>query len=370
VETGLDFMVRRDDPTQTRFAPAALSPLAERDVVLAVDRFAFTANNITYATFGERMSYWNFFPAPVGFGRIPVWGYGTVVRSQDSNVREGERFYGYYPMSTHLIVEPARASAAGFSDGVAHRADLHPLYNQYTRTSTDPLYDAAREAQTMLLRPLFVTSFVIDDLLGDNAFFGADAVLLSSASSKTAWGIAFLLAERKRRGETVPQIVGLTSQRNVAYVEHLGFYDRVVTYAEVTDLPREWRVAYIDFAGDRALLTAVHEHFGDGVRFSSSVGYAHNAPRASGPKTGALPGAAPAVFFAPDQIRKRNADWGPGGFASRFAAAWHAVVEPASDPARGWLRVEEAHGKDAVERVYRDALAGRLQPDTGNILAL
>jgi hypothetical protein len=362
-------MVRRDDPAQTRFEERAFERAAD-EVVLAVDRFAFTANNVTYATFGDRLSYWKFFPAPDGWGRIPAWGYGTVVSSGDEAVREGERFYGYFPMSTYLTVRPVHVTAAGFNDGAAHRAELHPLYSQYARTTTDPLYDAAREPQTMLLRPLFITSFVIDDLLGDNAFFGADAVVLSSASSKTAWGVAFLLAERKRRGERGPQIVGLTSPANAGYVEHLGFYDRVVLYGEVTALPATWRVAYLDFAGDRALLATVHHHFGDGVRYSASVGYAHNAPLTRASAAAELPGAAPVAFFAPDQIRKRNADWGRGGFAERFAAAWHAFVEPASDPHNGWLRIDEARGPEAVELVYRDALAGRLRPDAGKILAL
>ena len=49
---------------------------AEGDVVLVrVEQFAFTANNMTYALIGALTGwYWDFFLAPRGWGRIPVLG--------------------------------------------------------------------------------------------------------------------------------------------------------------------------------------------------------------------------------------------------------------------------------------------------------
>ena len=193
----VDFLVRRDDLRQSKFAPATpAASLAPGQVLLRIDQFAFTSNNVTYGAFGDAMSYWNFFPAAVGWGRIPVWGFGSVIASQHEGVKTGERFYGYYPMSSHLVLEPARVTEAGFVDGAEHRKALHAVYNQYVNTATDPGYRADAEAQQMLLKPLFVTSFLIDDFLADNQFFGAKRVILSSASSKTAYGLAFCLARR------------------------------------------------------------------------------------------------------------------------------------------------------------------------------
>ena len=197
--SALDFIVRRDDLHSCKLVNAPgvdAVPLQPGRALMRVDKFAFTSNNVTYAAFGEAMSYWNFFPAPQAWGRIPVWGFGDVIASAHDALKPGERFYGYFPMSTHLVVQPERAGAAGFSDGAAQRQALHPVYNQYARTSADPAYDAGREDEQMLLKPLFATSFLIDDFLADNAFFGAQAVLLSSASSKTAYGTAFQLARR------------------------------------------------------------------------------------------------------------------------------------------------------------------------------
>jgi hypothetical protein len=364
-----DFEVRRDDLTQTRIVSSEPGDLRSGEALLAVDRFAFTANNITYAAFGDRLKYWQFFPAEGPWGRIPAWGYGTVVASECAGVVPGERYYGFYPMSTHVRVRPERLSDAGFGDGAEHRQPLHPLYNQYSRTGTDPLYDREREPQTLLLRPLFITSFVLDDLLDDNGYFGADTVVLSSASSKTAWGVAFLLSERKRRGASV-HIVGLTSPRNLEYVKRLGFYDTVFTYDAYATLPEDLQIAYVDFAGDAALRERLHRHFGENVRYSTAVGFSHVETLQAPAPAVALPGAVPSQFFAPDQIRKRSREWGRDGFASRFADGWRAVIVPASDPVRGWLRIAEGRGAEAVEHIYRDALAGRVAPDAGNVLTL
>ena len=49
----------------------------------------------------------------------------------------GERYYGYFPMGTHLVVAPQRVSASGFVDGAAHRAALPPVYNHYQRADGD-----------------------------------------------------------------------------------------------------------------------------------------------------------------------------------------------------------------------------------------
>ena len=38
--------------------------LAEGAARFRIDGFALTSNNVTYAAFGDAMSYWRFFPAP------------------------------------------------------------------------------------------------------------------------------------------------------------------------------------------------------------------------------------------------------------------------------------------------------------------
>jgi hypothetical protein len=374
-----DFQVRRDDLRSCRVVPAPVAPdaaPAPGEVLLRVDAFAFTANNVTYAAFGDAMSYWQFFPAPDGWGRIPVWGFADVVRSAHDAVAPGERYYGYYPMSTHLLVQPERIGPDGFSDGAPHRKPLHPVYNRYQRTAADPGYDAALEPQQMLLRPLFITSFLIDDFLADNGFFGADTVVLSSASSKTAYGTAFLLSRRARAeggtGRPV-RVVGLTSRPNAAFVKRLGCYDEVLGYDEIGRLPAGAPTAYVDMAGNADTRAAVHRHLAQRLVYSCAVGGTHwdhlGLGGGSAP-AGPLPGPKPTLFFAPAQVKKRHADWGPGGLEQRVAAAWQRFMRPVTDPANPWMRVIRGRGPQAVEQVVRQMLDGRAAPDEGHVLTM
>ncbi len=360
----LDFLVKRDDLHTCRFeATPDQGELQEGQVLLRVDRFAFTSNNVTYAAFGEAMSYWNFFPAPEGWGRIPVWGFADVMQSRCEGVKNGQRFYGYFPMSKILVVQPARVSESGFFDASAHRQALHPLYNQYLDTSTDPVYDAAFEDQLMLLRPLFITSFMIDDFLDDNQYFGARSVMLSSASSKTAYGLAYLL---KQRGQC--EVIGLTSTANLAFTESLGCYHRVLTYEQLESLPRDLAVTYVDMAGNANLRKRIHRHFEFSLKYSCAVGGTHwDQGKADAESAGEkLPGPRATLFFAPAQIKKRMSDWGPNGVMERFALAWKQFLTPLS----GWMHVVRGQGQADVERVYLDMVEGRSKPDQGNVLSL
>ena len=345
-----DFLVARTDLRQAKVAPAAWPDLAEGEARLAIERFALTANNITYAVFGEAMRYWDFFPAPEGFGRIPVWGHATVEASNHPELAVGQRFYGYYPMSTHLTVTP-RMTRTGFADAAPHRADLPPVYNQYRAAAPSPLDD-----HQALLQPLFITGFLIEDFLDENDLFGARSVVLTSASSKTAISLAFQL---KQRGKA--RVVGLTSARNAAFVAGLGFYDQVVTYDAVADAPIEAPAVLVDFAGDAPLRRAVHERFGDALAYSCVVGGTHWE---AGPSDGRLPGPRPIFFFAPDRIRKRAADWGPGGLDERHDAAWARFVADATR----WMTVRHGVGPAAVAEVYQAVLEGRAGPEAGHIL--
>lgn len=360
----VDFLVRRDDLKSWSFAAtpeADKISLAEGEVLLKIDRFAFTANNVTYGVVGERFSYWDFFPAAEeGWGRIPVWGFADVLRSDNEAVALGQRFYGYLPMSSHLVVRPDKVTAAGFLDGAEHRRPLHPVYNTYIHSANDPVHVPGQDDYEMLMRPLFMTSFVIDDYLDDNGFFGADTVVLSSASSKTSFGLAYLLHQNRR---AQCRVIGLTSAANMAFVEGMGIYDQVVGYDDIAVLASSDPAAFVDMAGNKAVRRAVHERYGDNLKLSCMVGVSHW--RDQGMEKD-LPGATPTLFFAPDQIRKRSKDWGPDGVATRFAAAWRSFLEPLPN----WLTVNAGSGSEDVERVYIETLEGRARPDQGYVLSL
>jgi hypothetical protein len=271
----------------------------------------------------------------------------------------GERYYGYLPMGTHLVVQPGHVGKSGFGDAAPHRQPLPAVYNQYTRTSSDPSYLADHEDAQILLRPLFITSFMLDDFLADHAMFGAKAVVISSASSKTSYALAFLLSRRADR----PVIIGLTSAGNVDFVRGLGCYDYVVAYDAIATLPTDQPIIYADMAGSASVRSTVHRHFGQQVVHSAAVGAAHWEDFKP---TGDLPGAKPTFFFAPDQIKKRLVDWGPGGIEQRQAAAWRDFLEPLAS----WMKVTRATGADELQRLYLEMLDGQSRPDVGYVISL
>jgi len=357
-----DFIVARHDLRDCKFIERRLpeaDQLPDEALLVKVDRFAFTANNITYATLGEQLKYWQLFPAPEGFGNIPAWGFGEVIASRHPSIETGERLFGYFPMSTHLVIEAADVSKRGLRDAAAHRQGVAPVYNAYARVSGNSAFEGLDGDHQALLRPLFMLSFLVDDFLRANEFFGSRRVLLSSASSKTAFGLAHLL-------HSDPQpthVIGLTSAANADFVRSLGCYREVLTYDRIESLQADSPVAFIDMAGNSALRARLHHHFGDAMKYSGQIGLTH---RSVSPDEPELPGAKPAWFFAPDQIRKRAKEWGPGGVDQRFGAAWSTFAPTLAKR----LTVVESRGPAAVRQVYLDTLDGHIPPAQGHILSL
>jgi hypothetical protein len=350
----VDFLVDRRDLRRTRLAPGQHTPetpLAPGQVLARIDRFAMTANNITYGAIGDLIGYWRFFPAPDEWGRIPVWGFAEVVRSRHDGVPVGERLYGYFPMSTYLLIQADRVGPASITDASPHRAALPAIYNQYARVAADPEHDPALDGAIAIFRPLFATAFVLDQFLAGESFFGARQVILLSASSKTALGLAFLL-HRDRRDQC--RVIGLTSRTNAAFVRATGYYDEVRTYDEIGALAADVPGVVVDFAGNAQVLHAVHRHLGASLRYSCRVGITH-WDRMGGDEN--LPGPAPVLFFAPDHMRE--------GFPNRIGAAMRAFLASAT-----WLRLVEGQGPDHLERVYRAFLDGKVDPAAGYVLSL
>ena len=193
----------------------------------------------------------------------------------------------------------------------------------------------------MLVRPLFITSFMLADFLQDNAFFGAKRLVVSSASSKTAYGTAFCL-----EGQQGIELVALTSRRNKGFVEDLGCYHRAVTYDELDTIAADVPTLYVDFSGDEDLRAKIHHHFGAALVYDCFAGSAQNTNflRDTG-----LPGPEPKFYFAPVQIRKRNADWGHAEVNRKFNEAQLAFIRRVSDSRKPWMAVREHAGFEAAQ---------------------
>ncbi|MBU6330531.1 MAG: DUF2855 family protein [Acidobacteria bacterium] len=357
----MDIEIKRADLAQHRLIEAAPAPLAEGQARLRVDAFALTTNNITYGVFGDMLRYWAVFPAsdePEVWGRIPTWGFAECIESRSADLAVGERIYGFMPMSTEFVMTPGRATERSLFDVAEHRHGLAGTYNSYQRCATDPAYRADREAHQMLLYPLFVTSFIIDDFLIDHEDFGTEQIIISSASAKTAIGAALL---GHRRGQ---RIVGLTSAGNAAFVESLGVYDSVVTYEDVATIDRVPSV-YVDIAGNQDVLFALHTHLDGVLRHSMVVGNTNWSAETTA-DISALPAPAPEFLFAPTQLAKRTQEWGREGLDARMGEAWQAYA----DWTDTWLTFHEHRGTEAVLAAWERIRTGTLDPATGDICSL
>jgi hypothetical protein len=365
-ETAWAIDIDRDDITRAALVPDPAGPLAPGTVRVAIDCYAMTANNITYAIFGKPsglfgpdkdggpQGYWDFFARRDAPGRLPVWGFATVIDSAADDVAVGERFYGYYPMASHAVLTVGKAGPGGFTDMTPRRTTLPPIYNQYQRVDALPDYRAADHDYWPIFRPLFLTGWLIADQFEDDGDYGAQQILIASASSKTAIGLGFALRLRQTRPETI----GLTSAANVDALTAQGIYDRVISYDQIMTLNAASPAALVDMAGNGAVTRSVHSHFGGQLRASIIVGKSHWDAQADAE---GLPGPDRQGFFAPARSQKRIADWGPAVFGQKIAEAWLAFM----DIAPGLARVDRRTGGEAALDAYRDMLSGQSDPQSG-----
>lgn len=344
----------------TRIVESGLPALAPGQVRFRIERFAVTANTVTYATTGDVLGYWDFFPTgDPGWGCVPAMGWAEVVESRHPEVATGGRYYGWFPMARYVDIT-VTPTADGLRDDGAHRAAHAPVYRACVATDRDPLHERGADAEDRhaLLRGLFITGWLAEDFFADQDWFGARRVLVLSASSKTAIGFARCADQRAGL-----EVIGMTSARNHAFTHALGCYDEVISYDDIGAIPVNTPIVSIDMAGSGPVLAAVHAHFGDALKHSMAIGRSHHeAP----PRAANLPGPKPAFFFAPTQVKKRMQDWGPRGYQERVAEATRLFVAWS----RGWLRIRHSNGAAAAATAWADVHAGRVAPDVGHVVSL
>jgi hypothetical protein len=348
--------------TETQIHDEALPALGDGEVRLKIESFSVTANNITYAVIGDMFGYWNFFPAQGDWGVVPMWGHAVVEESQHPDIAAGERVYGYLPMGTHLDVLPGKISAGGFTDMAAHRQPMSPIYNQYSRLAADPEHDPAKESERMLFGPLFKTGFLIEAMCRREGWFGAQNLIMTSASSKTSMGLASVAKDLS------PGIkrIGLTSAGNVDFVASTGLYDDVMAYDDVGNLPQTPSVS-VDFAGNSGLLRSIHETIGEHLKYSCLVGATHVDARGTNSADGggsAMPGPKPTLFFAPDHAVATVQELGPKGFGEAVAASWKNFLGAVD----GIVEVDSRAGIETAIPAFTDTLQGNADPAAGIII--
>ena len=350
--------VKRDAITETRIVGLDQPPLGDGEVRLRIESFSVTANNVTYAVVGDAFGYWNFFPGEGEWGVVPMWGHAVITESRHYDLAVGERVYGYLPMADTLDVLPGSVSPSGFVDLAAHRQPMSVIYNQYSRLAADPEHDPAKEAERMIFGPLFKTGFLIESMMRREHWFGADVLICTSASSKTAMATASVARDKS------PQLqrIGLTSAGNVDFVRAGGFYDLVLAYDQIGDLPLVASVL-IDFAGNAGLIHVVHSALEDQLKYSCTVGATH-VGAGFGQDNGTLPGPEPVLFFAPHHAVAAIQELGPKAFGEAVATSWTRFVGEAG----GAVKIDSRAGLDAAAEAFVATAEGRADPAVGIVI--
>ncbi len=342
--------IRRSDIADAFIEPELAVEIADSQVRFRLQRFALTANNVTYAAFGDAMKYWDFFPSgDEERGVLPVWGFGDVIESRVDGIDQGDRFYGIWPASNEAVLTASKVSQAGFSDGSPHRAGQAPVYLRYVRCSTDPGYDPTQEREHMTLQPLYATSFLLHRYLVREKGFGAERVIMTSASSKTAVALAELLKSAPIAGLSVH---ALTSTRSESFVRALELYDTVSVYDTVADLDVTPPTIIVDFAGNRTVNLALHSHLDGQLQANVRVGGAHwieSAPAVD------LPGPKPVFFFAPTHLDMERDALGASEFRRLLTDAWMRFARQAPR----WFNFVSGQGSQDCLDVYRMLVDGQ-----------
>jgi hypothetical protein len=356
-----EMWVDRTDFRRTKTVQLDLPKLAAGQVLVAMDKFALTSNNVSYAVGGDFIGYWNYYPADEQWGKVPVWGCADVIESDCADVEVGERLWGFFPMASHAILQPGKIREEQFTDVAVHRQELPDLYNKYRRTQAEPEFIRNMETERCLLFPLFATSYLLADYLIDNDFFGAQQVFVGSVSSKTGFGLAQLLHSNP---EVSQRVVGLTSAGNIDFVKRLNCCDDVVLYGEEeTNIDASLPAAYVDMSGDGRLTKALHHHLGENLVESCMVGATHweNMAQAE-----ALPGATPQFFFAPAQITKRDAEWGAGVVMGKAMMASAELAQAI----KGDMSIHWTRGPEDLAVLWNKMLDNQVPPSEAQMVSL
>ncbi|MAI39605.1 DUF2855 family protein [Alteromonas sp.] len=333
--------------------------LSEGELILETDSFGFSANNITYAALGFKMGYWGFFPAEEGYGIVPVWGFATVKVSRHPDIQEGEKVFGYLPMASHWVIKAGKVAPHGFSDIHENRKSISPVYDQYLRCSADPGYDANREAWQLNFRPLYMTSFVLDDYVAELS--KGESLLLSSASSKTALGTAQLLKDQKEQRSATYKVIGLTSPANVNMVKATGCYDDVISYSELDKLDKSDTFWLLDFAANGTLINNITQAIGDKLSKVSLIGATDwEAQEKPNPKL-----LDAEIFFAPSRVKLRQKEWGHDVFLKKYATAWQGFASKVDN-----TFFEQNHqGTEDIIALYNETLNGNADTKALNVVS-
>ena len=255
----LQFQIGR--PRNMHFQPMGEDiehlPLAENEV-LFVPQSLGANRYITYYSGGYILQDIGTFVDPKGaqntkaFKTAPCWGRCKVYRSNHPQIEEGSTYYGFWPMAAYSVRRVCDVDSTGF---IAYN-DLPSFTGPKEwlkligMNDTENLY-ALENYEYWKIGITYARE------LQDMNYFGAQQLVISSASSASGQCIAMSLKELNPSFK----VVGLTSQRNYDFVKQFPFFDEVYAYEDVTSSPNTDKSLYFDALGWESVTKDVFDHF-------------------------------------------------------------------------------------------------------------
>lgn len=257
-------------------------------------------------------------------------------------------------MSSYLIVKPENIKPFGFIDGTTHRKPLPPIYNFYAKKPES--FSDVEKGYYSIIKPLFTTAFLNYLFLEEENFFEAEQILLTSASSKTALGIAYMLFSNKEQHGK--KIIGLTSSKNKVFLQETGLYDQIFSYDELDNIP-SLKTTMVDLGGNIELLLKINNQLNEHLRFTSLIGL---ADWKSAGDMKQVPNSK--FFFAPDYATKLFQKLGPDVANEQI----NKTQENFTELAQNWIDLKFVHFEAGIKDLYLNMLDGKVDPSKGYVV--
>jgi hypothetical protein len=244
----------------------------------------------------------------------------------------------------------------------------------------------------MIYRPLFWTSFWFEDWLNSSNYKGGSTqIMISSASSKTAFCLAYLIRRRNSLQGSSRRVIGLTSTKNLEFTKRLALYDDVYDYGsfdtslDVNSARGKW--IYVDVAGSDALNTRVCDylrlHGNTKLVARIALGLTNVSPSTTNSSADrwtkndlsvgfgleVLQGADPELehFFMPEWLAVRKDQLSVSTIAQMQKEAWTRLM---SDCRTWGVSLRRVCGPNQVKAAYEEIVTRGLAPEEAFIWSL
>ena len=241
-----------DGASSTEAAPA---------VSFKIVKGSMTANNKFYWSFGEKppFSFNKCYPinaktsklienhelSAEGYVHPVVWGIAEVTSTTIEGVEVGSQYMAMLPIGESVSF--AKAEVQGDGNIVVDRPSTFAAYNNFVKIDTDNAMASSEYSDLALAcMPGIVTGYGLYFRMLQYNCYGADNIVVTSASSKVALAMALYMKNDSDKKFKDKKIIGYTSSSNIEFCKRTGLYDTVLSYDEV--LPSQEYVM-IDIAG-------------------------------------------------------------------------------------------------------------------------